>query len=132
MLSIIEIIMKLFYNCYKLDTIYSSSDSNNKVGKVTIGSEVTSIGAYAFAYCSSLTTVSFPSANYIGAYAFYSCYNLTSIYFTYYSVPYLEDPNAFYDIAPSYRIYVAESLYSPYIVASKWNMISSHITSYIS
>ena len=38
----------LFYNCYKLDTIYSSSDSNNKVDKVTIGSEVTSIGAYAF------------------------------------------------------------------------------------
>ena len=42
---------------------------------------VTSIGSYAFAYCSSLTSVSFPAATTIEISAFYSCDKLTSVNF---------------------------------------------------
>lgn len=42
---------------------------------------VTSIGYYAFQYCPSLTSVNFPVATYIGGSAFYGCYSLTSINF---------------------------------------------------
>ena len=43
--------------------------------------EVTTIGTYAFAYCSKLTTASFPQASSIGSNAFYSCSNLTTVIF---------------------------------------------------
>jgi len=46
-----------------------------------VNGEVTSIGNYAFAYCSNLTTVSFPQASYIGTYAFYSCRSLITASF---------------------------------------------------
>ena len=40
---------------------------------------VTAIGDYAFYYCSALTSVSMPSVTTIGYYAFYRCYALTSV-----------------------------------------------------
>jgi BspA type Leucine rich repeat region (6 copies) len=47
---------------------------------VTIGNGVTSIGQWAFAYCSSLTSVTIPnSVTSIGNGAFTYCYNLTSV-----------------------------------------------------
>ena len=42
---------------------------------------VTSIGNYAFNYCPNLTTISFPSATSIGFYAFYQCSKLTTASF---------------------------------------------------
>ena len=42
---------------------------------------VASIGSYAFNYCSSLTSVSFPAATTIGSYAFAYCSGLTSVSF---------------------------------------------------
>jgi hypothetical protein len=42
---------------------------------------VTNIGSYAFAYCSSLSAVSFPSAMNIGPNAFRNCSSLTTISF---------------------------------------------------
>lgn len=44
-------------------------------------SRVSTIGSYAFYYCTSLTTASFPNASYIYTYAFYSCTSLTTISF---------------------------------------------------
>ena len=44
-------------------------------------SRVTSIGNYAFANCSNLTTASFPNVTSIGNYAFNYCSNLTTISF---------------------------------------------------
>ena len=93
---------------------------------------VTSIGSSAFETCSRLTTISFPNASSIGEDAFWRCSKLTSIYFIGSSIPTLANSNAFSNIATSYSIYVAESLYSQYIVANQWSMLSSHITSYIS
>ena len=92
---------------------------------------VTSIGSYAFQVCSKLTTASFPAVTSIGTYAFQVCSKLISIYFTGSSIPTLANSNAFSNIATSYSIYVTESLYSQYIVANQWSMLSSHITSYI-
>ena len=42
---------------------------------------ITTIGDYAFYYCSKLTTISFPAATTIGDHAFYYCSKLTTISF---------------------------------------------------
>ena len=48
---------------------------------VTIPGSVTSIGEYAFSYCSRLTSVTIPgSVTSIGNYAFYNCSGLTDVY----------------------------------------------------
>ena len=59
-----------------LDTVYVVGDLANGV----IGNNVTSIGDYAFYYCSSLTSISLPnSVTTLGDNAFGHCWSLTSI-----------------------------------------------------
>ena len=65
---------------------YSSGDDmrnyvyRNAVQKVEIGNSITSIGNYAFAKCSSLSSITIPnSVTSIGTYAFDSCSSLSSI-----------------------------------------------------
>ncbi|MDE5784528.1 MAG: leucine-rich repeat domain-containing protein [Prevotella sp.] len=53
---------------------------NRSIRKVTIGNSVTSIGQYAFYYCSGLTKVTIPnSVTGIGSSAFSGCSGLTSV-----------------------------------------------------
>ena len=53
----------------------------SKSGSYIIPASVSIIWAYAFSYCSNLTTITVPSLiNSIGNYAFYSCTGLSSIY----------------------------------------------------
>ena len=61
--------------------IYEKAFHNNhNITSVVIPDSVTSIGSYAFYYCTSLTSVVIPdSVTSIGNYAFESCYNLTSV-----------------------------------------------------
>lgn len=60
----------------------SSGSIPNKsyIAEVEIGSHVTSLGAFAFQYCSGLTSVTIPnSVTSIGNYVFYGCSGLTSV-----------------------------------------------------
>jgi hypothetical protein len=51
-----------------------------KSGTLNLPSTLTSIGSYAFADCSGLTSVTIPgSVTSIGSYAFYACSGLTSV-----------------------------------------------------
>ncbi len=68
-------------------TNYSSLSSvpwylSSNVKKVIIKNGVTSIGDYAFEYCSSLMSVAIPdSVTSIGERAFYDCFNLKDVYY---------------------------------------------------
>lgn len=95
---------------------------------------VTSIGSYAFYYCTKLTTASFPVATTIASYAFRSCYHLKSLYLTGSSICTLSHSNAFsstpiggYSIsARTYgSIYVPASLLASYKTATNWAYFSS-------
>ena len=56
------------------------SDENTEITDLVIPDGVTSIGEFAFEYCSGLTSVTIPnSVTSIGQYAFYYCSGLTSI-----------------------------------------------------
>ncbi len=55
------------------------SNGNLKTVDLSKATGLTTIGNYAFAYCSNLTGVTFPaSVETIGDYAFYNCYNLAT------------------------------------------------------
>lgn len=47
----------------------------------TVAGSASYIASYAFAYCSKLTAVSFPSASYLGFSAFVGCSNLSTAFF---------------------------------------------------
>ena len=59
---------------------YSSTSASPNITNVNFSSTITSIGSYAFGYCSRLTSITFPSnLTSIGEYAFVYCSSLTSI-----------------------------------------------------
>ena len=61
-------------------TDYTGSDSKLVIPSTIDGKKVTSIGGYAFEYCTSLTSITIPnSVTSIGDYAFSNCRSLTSI-----------------------------------------------------
>ena len=74
----------LTYNKYS-DYIEITNCDENAVGEIVIpdkidGLPVTSIGEYAFEYCSGLTSVTIPdSVTSINKWAFYDCSGLTSV-----------------------------------------------------
>ena len=65
---------------YSSDADPRNTTYRNSVQKIEIGSDVTSIGAYAFAYCYSLASITIPnSVTSIGNYMLNYCYSLASI-----------------------------------------------------
>ena len=68
------------YLFYARSDYISSSSYRPKITSVTIGNGVTSIGDYAFYYCSRLSSVTIPdSVTSIGKRAFYDCGSLKSV-----------------------------------------------------
>jgi len=87
---------------------------------------------YAFYSCISLERAFLPNAKTIGANAFYNCRNLTTLIIGLdnSSVCQLYNSTVFIATPSNLSIYVPSSLYSSYIVASFWSLISSRIFSY--
>ena len=69
------------YNYYNYNNYYSPwHDNRDKINQIVVCNGVTSIGNYAFYYCSSLTEITISdSVTYIGSYAFSGCTSLTGI-----------------------------------------------------
>ena len=93
---------------------------------------------YAFAYCSSLATLSLPKCTSIYTYAFRNCIRLVSLYLMGSTLCTLGGSNAFsstpiggYSTTAGQfgKVYVPTSLYSSYIAAANWSLISSRIVS---
>ena len=128
----------------------SSTSSYVHVKSLTIGSNITSVGNYAFRYATKLTSLSLPSSvTSIGNYAFYGCSNITNVtaqgaltsigsyaftgcssianYYFYNctSVPSLG--NACMVGTSSRKIYVPRTLYSSWRSATNWSTYSSYI-----
>ena len=69
------------YNSNPLDYAHHLYLNGEEVKDLVIPNSVTSIGDYAFAGCSGLTSVTIPnSVTSIGGDAFYNCYGLTSVH----------------------------------------------------
>ena len=100
--------------------------------------DVSAIGTSAFANCSALTTVSFPSCMFIGLSAFNYCSALTKAYFVGSSVPTL-NANAFANTPMSVStytgtwgsIYVQSSMVAAFQAAANWSAYAARITAYV-
>jgi len=88
---------------------------------VTIGNSVTSIGDYAFYYCSGLTSVNIPnSVTSIGEYAFQNCYGLISVK--------VDEANQTYDSRNNCNA-IIETETNELIVGCKSTVIPNSVTS---
>ena len=88
------------YNYYDNYAPWYDYDFQSQVKTVIMENGVTSIGAYAFKDCESLTSVTIPnSVTSIGSSAFYGCSALTDIYYGGYGVDWLAAGGG-YDRAP--------------------------------
>ena len=116
----------------KGNTVYDSRENCNAIIETAINTlivgcqntiipnSVTSIGVYAFRYCSGLTSVTIPnSVTSIGNLAFMSCSSLTSIESLAETPPTL-GAYAFYNVSTSIPVYVPCSSVSAYQSAEGW------------
>lgn len=98
-------------------------------------SYISTVGKYAFAYCTSLSTASFKKVQTIDANAFEGCTALSEIYFLSTSVPSLVSIDAFASTPIETfegTIYVLPSMVPAFMVTSNWSTFSSIISGYIS
>ena len=96
----------------------------------TIPDSVTSIGDYAFRYCTSLTSITIPDGvTKIGEDAFYKCSSLTSVYCKATTPPSL-GVDAFYGNASERKIYVPTESVDAYKAAEVWSDYADYIEPY--
>ena len=104
----------------------------SSLASITIPSGVTSIGAYAFAYCYSLASITIPSGvTSIGYSAFISCCSVAFYDFTSFtsaaSAPTLADTHVFDNMAADCRIRVPSALADAWKTATTWHNYASYI-----
>jgi hypothetical protein len=93
-----------------------------------VSRDVTEVGMYAFAYCTSLTTVDLSKCISVYAFAFHECKALTMLIIRTNSVCTLERDNAFTNTPIAKRtgyIYVPKALIDQYKVAENWSRYAS-------
>ena len=95
--------------------------SKSDIKRIIIGDGATTIGEYAFAGCSSLTSVTIPnSVTTIGSSAFYDCINITQIS-SEAVVPPICDSGAFYGINKyKCKLIVPKNRLGSYTWAYQW------------
>lgn len=101
--------------------------------------EVTRLGSYAFQSCTSLSEINMPKLTATNVGAFTGCKSLMSIYLLSNSVASLYGSNAFFSTPMQYSsytgsfgsIYVPASLVSDYKTATHWSYYADRITSYV-
>lgn len=99
---------------------------DRSVTSINIPNNVTSIGNYAFIYCSALTSITIPnSVTIIGKQAFANCTSLTSVTINRNTPPTLE--YAVFDSTNDCPIYVPEDSVDAYKAASGWSTYASRI-----
>ena len=94
----------------------------------TIPNSVTRIGGWAFAGCSSLTSVTLPnSVTSIGDYAFSGCSSIADIYCYATTPPVCYDNDTFYGISKLCNIHVPAGTIPNYQVATGWSYFSNFL-----
>ena len=89
----------------------------------------TSIGEYAFDSCSKLTSVSFPNATSIGGFVFRDCSKLTTLYIGTETDTVCTLANANLPSTVAY-IYVPSALVEQYKTATNWSKFADRIKAY--
>ena len=109
--------------------IVSNTYENGK-GVIVFDAPVTSIGDYAFYYCTSLTSVTIPdSVTSIGNEAFGVCISLTSVYCKP-TTPPAGGSDMFNNNAKGRKIYVPRNSVDAYKAAEYWSDYASYIEGY--
>ena len=107
-----------------------SNTYENGVGIITFDGDVTSIGDYAFYYCTSLASVTIPdSVTSIGDGAFDYCESLASVYCKATTPPSL-DGYVFFKNASERMIYVPAGSEESYKTADYWSNYAYYIVGY--
>lgn len=97
----------------------------------TIPDSVTTIGGYAFAYCSNLTSVTIPnSVTTIGDRAFYYCDSLKNVYCKATTPPSLGGTSVFDNNNSARNIYVPTDSVNAYKSATNWSEYADAIIGY--
>ena len=100
-------------------------------GVLVFDDAVTTIGVEAFAYCSSLTSVTIPdSVTMIGDYAFDHCSSLTSVYCKAITPPALGRAHVFDNNGSGRKIYVPTESVEAYKSAEGWSDYADAIVGY--
>ena len=101
----------------------------SSLASIIIPNSVTSIGDSAFSNCTGLTSITIPnSVTSIGDYAFSNCTGLTEIDFsTHNAVPTLADTSAFDNTSASLVIKVPSALLDEWKAATNWSTYADKI-----
>lgn len=112
-------------------TDYGKALSEIKIPDTLAGVPVTTIADGAFADNSSVTTINFGlNISFVGQGAFNGCESLTGIYISSLNPDSFHPSNTTLDGAPNCYFYVAQSVYSEYLLNYFWGYVNNRLRAY--